>query len=697
MKIPSMRGSVGLTLVAACLAVACSKSGSSAKPPGVPDPGVPTVPGEPDLSVDTALPPVPTLFNVSAVVTGDSAIIKFDPVDGAKDYRVYPLPADEDITTSADGHVTIKNAIYRCAGNREAPPIIPDDAPAKKDRTLYFDTFRSFVDNKDVQGYTRKLAEATLGYVYATPGEGRTPVYAMGDPAGTSENQCGNDTGWGSTRVKQYVAGEAAYKDLVKQGWRDDGIAFYVPAPGSEGTHEVYTSAEEWYRFYFVDGPEFGVRPHHDVAFSVLDEPGAADVKPLMRVYESNPCGMKHDELVAGQARFDRARYEGDQLPAWEATWSGLTEETTMVVEALDTGCPYQGFLAPTTTEAVTGNGIDYPAHVTIADVQAASPTGEVFVNGQHDDVKTNPRPIARSFIKVKPAAAPTDYDWFSGFENAEALGGEMVASFCNNNDECDRNNIEENDLLHLSWEVADHYAYGVQLGQLWVNYADIGADVGGKFRLTPKTKGTMNADTYLHVTMQVDAFTSGRRYPQMFVSDQEPPIQGRIPNGRTFVIQPFGTWPPTYELQVCDHRKWDVNDQCPKYEFRRVTDPNDSGKIMKQLPVPFVSETFGADRPTTIEAYLSGKRAYLFLDGKPFGCANVPGSDGAMPPSGPVTVTFADVLYHSGVDDYTMGHHRTHLQIENMRRYDNLGFKSGVAAPAWDESKYPCTGKTLK
>jgi hypothetical protein len=30
-------------------------------------------------------------------------------------------------------------------------------------------------------------------------------------------------------------------------------------------------------------------------------------------------------------------------------------------------------------------------------------------------------------------------------------------------------------------------------------------------------------------------------------------------------------------------------------------------------------------------------------------------------------------------------------FRTDTTRHFDNLGFKSGVAAPAWDESRLPC------
>ena len=62
-----------------------------------------------------------------------------------------------------------------------------------------------------------------------------------------------------------------------------------------------------------------------------------------MRVYYKNGCGKHHDELAAGQPRFERARSQGDKQPLFDLLWSGIKADTTLVVEALDQGCPYAG------------------------------------------------------------------------------------------------------------------------------------------------------------------------------------------------------------------------------------------------------------------------------------------------------------------------------------------------------------------
>jgi hypothetical protein len=40
---------------------------------------------------------------------------------------------------------------------------------------------------------------------------------------------------------------------------------------------------------------------------------------------------------------------------------------------------------------------------------------------------------------------------------------------------------------------------------------------------------------------------------------------------------------------------------------------------------------------------------------------------------------------------DNTFTFHKEHMQVEQRRHFDNLGFSSGVAAPTWDEKRFPC------
>lgn len=628
----------------------------------------------------TALPPLPRLPGVRASVTGDSVSISLEPLEDAVDYRVYALPQNQDILLGADGEVSIKNAFYRCAGNRQTPPVALDGEPA-----LASGYVKTLVDGQDVNGYVRSLTEATLGHVYVESGKDRVPVYALGDADPLAENE-NYFMRWSASRVKHYVTSPSERDALLARGFRDDGIAFYVPASERASTRWIYGSTDELARYYFADGPEAAVRQAPSPAFLALTgpEPGT---QPLLRVFYFNLSGTSHDELVAGKPRFERARRQGDQLPLYELHWSGLTEPTTLVVEALNPGCPsVPGLLSPLSLPASD----THPAWLTPEEARAASPEGALYVNGQFA-TDSRPRAVARAFLNdVAPEPAPP-LDWSWGFRADDALGtftsepcgepsGTCFQDFRQRSQGFDRS---------FMYVETDRQVLAPLFGELWVVYADLLSGVNGKFRLTPTEKASVAPDSFLHVTMDVNAFTTGRRYPQILISDQDVPVQHQLPNGNSLVIQPYADWPNVFELQVCDHRVWDVNQQCPFADLEHYFDPNDPAKVLSLAPNAEVGEHVGLDRATRFEAYVSTTRAYLLLDGAPYGCVDLP-STGA--PSGPVTVTFGDVLFHSGNDQLQFyDFPREHLYHDTQRHFDNLGFKSGVAAPEWDETRLPC------
>ena len=631
--------------------------------------------------VPSALPPLPKVANVKAVAVDDNVDITFDPVDGARDYRVYVLPSDADVSADGNGVVTVKNALYRCAGDRQAVATLMDGGPSIPGLSI-----RSQVDNQSVSDYMRTLPEATLGHVYTSPGAGRVAVHAMGDPAQNADVECDNGqriSRWQSSRAKKYVL-DAEYQTLLGKRWRDDGIAFYAPEAAGGNTRGILTMlGQEDARLYFAEGPEATKRAKGEPAFNVLTAPEAGTL-PLLRAFYKSTCGKSHDELAVGNARFERIRKQGDLLPTWNLHWAGLTGETILVVEALAEGCPYQGFLAPTAQNPRAM----YPAWFTLEQLRAMSPTGEVYINGQH--AATNkPRPVARTFVKISPGPKP-DMDWFEGFNKPDALGpmtdtpcGEPAPANCWQQ----FRRLTPSMDINFMYVENDRWALAPMLGELWVTYGDVGADVNGKFRLTPKTKATMAADKFLHATMTVDMFTTGRRYPQILISDQESPVQWNMTKGYGLIVQSFSGWPYLYHVELCDHRLWDVNMQCPAFDMYHIKDPADPMKTANLAPNDEPGEHMGLDRGTRWDVFASTKRVYLYLDGAPYGCADLPAGKVT---AGPATVTFGDVLYHSGVDA-TFTYTKNALQLSTRRHFDNLGFKSNVDAPGWDESRMPC------
>jgi len=155
-------------------------------------------------------------------------------VDDAVDYRVYPLPDDGDVAVNGDGSVTVKNAIYRCAGIRQTFDVANNKTstgltPQSSDGTGLF--------TSDGNGYAWKTNvsdDPTLGYVYVTPASDRVPVYTL---AGYSLE---NELGWSESRLKVYTTDTGQRQELLGKGWRDDGIVFYTPLQASDATATVY-------------------------------------------------------------------------------------------------------------------------------------------------------------------------------------------------------------------------------------------------------------------------------------------------------------------------------------------------------------------------------------------------------------------------------------------------------------------------
>jgi hypothetical protein len=670
-----------LTLVAAMLfAAACGKKGSTS---------MPVVSGQvddtfPQPASGPGVPLLPKLQRVGATVDDDRVAVTFQPIAGAKDYRIYPLPAAADISVDGTGFVTLHNATYRCAGDRFAVKADLDPGPNVAQSWTYTSVAAQ------VDGFGRTQADTRLGFVFVEPGQGLLPVYALGDPTPGGDNMCGIWM-WGASRSKKYTTSDSERQRLLAAGWRDDGIVFYVPAAGDVQiqTAELNSNGST-HRLYFPKASAEGqARAGNSPtnAFTALSAQ-TAGAQPLVRVQYVGRCFNaqgNHDELAAGDGWYERLATQGNQ-PVFEVQWAGLTRETTFAVEALDRGCPFQGHLSAQSRPA-----FDF-AHpfLTIADVRAASATGEVFLNGQHDS-GSKPRAVARSFVKVSPAPRPTRMDWQDGFGAEENL---LAFTLQSTPPESGGWNpfLDSPGYTAQFYTISTNtYGLGVVNGELWVTYADAAADTTAKFRLTPKTTATMASGSFVHATMMTELWATGRRYPQVLISDRPSPVQDTLAQGVTVIGQIRAGWPWDVELQLCDHRTWDTNNQCPHFHIQ----PNQvSAEVWP--PTPMASEHGSPMRLGRFDLYVSRERAYLTLDGVPYGCANLP----AAPAAGPVTVTFGDVLYHSAVDEAVVRNQQSypflhdHQLTETRRIFDNLGFSSGQSAPGWNEALVPCTSK---
>ena len=176
---------------------------------------------------------------------------------------------------------------------------------------------------------------------------------------------------------------------------------------------------------------------------------------------------------------------------------------------------------------------------------------------------------------------------------------------------------------------------------------------------------------------MTVDTFITGRRYPQIIISDQDVPVQYNMKSGYAIVVQTFVGWPNTYQARVCDHKYWDVNNQCPAFDMLpRARSRTIPARRIGLLRSPEVGEHMRPrSRAPSFDAYTSTKRVYMFLDGQPYGCANLPPRAcrrGRSPsPSATCSTTPASI---------TLRVHPKALQVSTRRHFDNLGLQERCA-----------------
>jgi hypothetical protein len=645
-----------------------------------------------------ALPELPRIHNLRVTMRGDTAIVDFEPVANARDYRVYLYPDDGDVLVGEHGEVAVRNAIYRCAGDR--PRL-----SREHDGLNHFEQSLS----GSVGDYTRTEEESVLGHVYLTPGADRLPVYRVADP-----NLRGGYTWeYSAPPAKEfngaeYVVGTAARDALVAKGMRDDGIAFYVPA---DGTRRVYRRqyAETGLVVLYTDGPEQQTRQGHGsttVDFGERFRIHPTEVQgsvPLHRVHYSWANG--HDVLAPGKARFEQVLYQGNHA-ASSIAWPGLRAPATLVIEALDDGCPFpNGYVGPRAAPASDLGGIQNFPTITVD--QARLSSGEVYINGQHDP-NSRPRPIARAFVNARPEPHPK-MDWYQSFDtNADWAAMNMVV------DDNIGTRVLRNDVLSAEFLAStSNYTYGPMLGQFAVG------STASVYMVARGVDARIASDSYLHVTMSSDVGSTMRRYPQIMITttrlgevggellDHEVPVVTRLgpmpfemlPPGKdnTIIVQGF-TAGHELQVQFCHLRGWGVSQQCDRANIygwhagHETPLPWDEG--VAWTPVPVLGEYAAMDRPVKFDVFASTRRVYLFVEDRPAGCARLP--DGQMP-QGPVTIVFGTAGYHIEIDESVAPEHSAHGYWQRYhlshvaRQFDDLGIRRNVAAPDWNEDLLPC------
>ena len=198
--------------------------------------------------------------------------------------------------------------------------------------------------------------------------------------------------------------------------------------------------------------------------------------------------------------------------PIRSLAWSGLTGRTTLVIEALDAGCPFPGgYVGYTHADGDPGRGALLVDH---AGRGAPAESGEVFINGQHDPA-SRPKPD-RALVRRRDAAARAADGLLRIVQPVEDVGAAVPRSPATAT-------TASTSTATTRWAIdfagsPENHSLGPMLGQFHIGCIDWGSSCG--YSIVPRGVTTrLEASRYLHVRMTVDVPSTLRRYPGMMIT----------------------------------------------------------------------------------------------------------------------------------------------------------------------------------
>lgn len=428
-----------------------------------------------------------------------------------------------------------------------------------------------------------------------------------------------------------------------------------------------------------------------------------------------------------------------------------VTGPTALVVEALDTACPFPGPLATQHADIRVDTSELEPAdHVTFSlytEAEIRARFGSLVVNGHgggqpytSPGPTTAPKVLARTTVTVTPLgrATPLTRDVFDDFD-----GSSGPLEYVGEADDGDRAYKPGRHFRNTKWEFFtynDHEDTAALLqvrGALHVTLPDWAQDVFASVVAVPRRPAKLAADSYLHLTFEVASNATARRYwwvglcgaetaGQTF--DAQGRFQGRLVQ-TPFFYQPDGLatsvegWnclqffprdgspfelPPTDTRTESDvrvmvnvagapEREGVVNVSPAQYPLSaarpswfRQQDANGT------LGAGLLDDQLRVSPRTRFDAWVRRDRLVLYVNGEQRLCNDFPSHALTMAEA---AVAFGQVLYHSSAERLEFGRDfnlRTgqRYYLENAafvdeRDWDNVGYEELVPAPTgFDASK---------
>jgi hypothetical protein len=417
---------------------------------------------------------------------------------------------------------------------------------------------------------------------------------------------------------------------------------------------------------------------------------------------------------------------------------AGLSAETRLVVEAIDTTCPFPGTLGKVHAKVAMTNAEVPPADRVpfeiYTEAEVRSTYGSLIVNGHaaNSSIGTPapgvaPKVLARTTVRVTPlgyANPPTKTFW-------EDFNGASPVQYGSNPNPQYVNHFQT-DKWTFSTIAADVGQIFFDRGQMHVVLADNGQDVFGSVNAIPKHAVQLSSTDYLHVTFEVASTATERRYwwISMCGSDQagqtigadgaplakflQNPFfmddDGLNPtdlNWDCLQVFPRGGWPdllgpsktnPESEVRVMlnkagnfprdnvinvSPRQYGTSSLAPASWFRTQ---NASGQVADIM----LDDQHNVAPNTHLDFWIRRDRFVMFANGTQKICNDFPTTPLTMAEG---ALNFGQVLYHSSAEHASilqgepwdrsgMRYVLTNEPYVDSRTWDNVGFDEHVQAP---------------
>lgn len=420
---------------------------------------------------------------------------------------------------------------------------------------------------------------------------------------------------------------------------------------------------------------------------------------------------------------------------------AGLKGRVRVVVEAVDTPCPFPGLLGREHVDLAADPAdlpqSDWLTFSVFTEQEVRARYGSLIVNGHGPAPRlaqpapaVQPRVLARTTLWLTPdpsAPAPlaTFFDDFADEEQPVLVGPA---------DEAGRGWLGKH-FRNSRWNFytynADIAQFHVARGQLHMVLADWEQDVFGHTIAYPRKPARVSGTDYLHVRFDVASNSTGRRYWWVFMcgaetagatlnadgSLQRPIIQS------SFFYQPDGRNPSTAGwncLQVFprDGMPFPMppNDTQPQSDIRVMVNRANAGDRTSVVNVsprqqgspdfiepgwfrqqaaggnvtaPILDDQLLIAPATRYDMYVRRDRVILYVNGEQRLCNDFPRTPLTFAEA---ALGFGQVLYHSSAerqefladfwDRSGQVYYRSNTPYADVRSWDNLGFAENVAAP---------------